>query len=143
MPLQQIEPEWLDSQHRLAWWTMADLWLDGENANAIAAACDGVSGTGYACFRDQGNWSRISNLGLPVILVLQTGKPRLLVMQGFSGDGLLVGSDDDLLTISRDAIEKYWLGEYLVAWPQAPDWPAQIRRGQSGTAVDLVPSPHR
>jgi general secretion pathway protein A len=138
LPLQQIEPGWLDSQHRLAWWTMADLWLDSENANAIAAACDGISGTGYACFRDQGNWSRIRNLGLPVILVLQAGKPRFLVMQGFSGDGLLVGSSEKMATISRDAIEKYWLGEYMVAWPQAPDWPAEIRRGQTGTAVDLV-----
>jgi peptidoglycan hydrolase-like protein with peptidoglycan-binding domain len=137
-PLQQIEPGWLDSQHRLAWRTMAGLWQDGESANAIAASCDGVAGLGYACFRDQGNWSRIRNLGLPVILVLQGEKPRFLVMQGFSGEGLLVGPSESLVTVSREAIEKRWLGEYLVTWPQAPDWPAQIRRGQSGMAVDIV-----
>jgi general secretion pathway protein A len=137
-PLQQIEPGWLDSQHRLAWRTMAGLWQDGEGANAIAASCDGVNGLGYACFHDQGNWSRIRNLGLPVILVLQGDKPRFLVMQGFSGEGLLVGSSENLATVSREAIEKHWLGEYLVTWPQAPDWPAQIRRGQSGRAVEIV-----
>jgi murein L,D-transpeptidase YcbB/YkuD len=25
-----------------------------------------------------------------------------------------------------------------VTWPQAPDWPAEIRRGDSGAAVDIV-----
>jgi len=135
-----IQPEqaWLDEQHRAAWRTMAKLWRDEESANAIASACEGVLGLGYACFRDQGNWSRIRNLGLPVILVLQTDIPKYLVLQGFSPDGLLVNSGDDRVTVSREAIEQLWLGEYLVAWPQAPDWPLQIRRGQTGTAVDIV-----
>jgi general secretion pathway protein A len=136
--LQQIEPAWLDLQHWSAWKTMANLWQDAENADAIAAACDGVSGLGYACFRDQGNWSRIRNLGLPVILVLQGDKARFLVLQGFFGEGLLVGSSENQEAVSREAIENLWLGEYMVAWPQAPDWPAQIRQGQSGKAIDIV-----
>jgi general secretion pathway protein A len=131
-------PEWFDLQHRQAWRTMADLWQDGQNANAIASACDGVSGAGYSCFRDKGNWSRIRNLGLPVILVLQGDSPRYLVLQGFSREGLLVGSAADQVTVSPEVIEEQWLGEYMVAWPQAPDWPTQIRRGQSGAAVDIV-----
>jgi general secretion pathway protein A len=93
---------------------------------------------GYACFRDQGNWSRIRNLGLPVVLVLQGESPRLLVLQGITPEGLLVGPADRPLSVSRDAVEDLWLGEYLVAWPQAPDWPAQIRVGESGAAVDIV-----
>ena len=51
---------------------------------------------------------------------------------------MLVGSGDEMLEVTRDAIESIWLGEYLVIWPQAPDWPVQIRRGESGTAVDIV-----
>ncbi len=134
----QPEQAWLDEQHRTAWRTMAKLWRDENSANAIASACEGVLGLGYACFRDQGNWSRIRNLGLPVILVLQADIPKYLVLQGFSQDGLLVNSGDDRVTVSREAIEQLWLGEYLVAWPQAPDWPLQIRRGQTGAAVDIV-----
>jgi len=134
-----IEPGWLNDQHRLAWRTMAELWQDDQSAFAIASACDGIYGKGYSCLRDQGNWSRIQKLGLPVILVLQAESPKHLVLRGFSQQGLLVGSnDDDLVTVSREAIEALWLGEYLVAWPQAPDWPVQIRRGQSGAAVDIV-----
>ena len=137
-PLLQIDPGWLETQHRLVWNLIAEMWHDGDSAGAIASACDGVSGTGYACLRDQGNWSRIRNLGLPVILVLQDDNPKLVVLSGFSQNGLLVGSGDDVIEVSRDALEKQWLGEYIVAWPQAPDWPGQIRRGESGAAVDIV-----
>lgn len=138
MPLNSVEPAWLDAQHREVWKAVAGLWRDPANARAIASACDGVSGTGYACLRDTGSWSKIEKLGLPVILTLQDQTTRLLIFSGFSARGLLVGSGEDMLEVSRDAIERQWLGEYLVVWPQAPDWPAQISRGESGAAVDIV-----
>jgi general secretion pathway protein A len=137
-PLLRIEPGWLEDQHRTVWRSFAELWQDDGSANAIALACDGVTGTGYACLRDRGSWSRIRKLGLPVILVLQDNSSRLLLFRGFSQHGLLVGSSDDVNEVSRDAVEARWLGEYIVAWPQAPDWPRQIGRGESGAAVDIV-----
>ena len=117
---------------------MADLWRDGQNANAIASACDGQVGTGYACIRERGNWSRIRNLGLPVLLILQGESPRMLLLQGITENTLLVGSGSDLLELLPGAVQSSWLGEYIVVWPQAPDWPLQIRRGESGAAVDIV-----
>jgi general secretion pathway protein A len=42
------------------------------------------------------------------------------------------------MEVSRDAVETKWLGEYMVTWPQAPDWPVQISRGETGAAVDIV-----
>jgi general secretion pathway protein A len=137
-PLLRIEPGWLEDQNRVAWQSFAELWQDGGSTNAIASACDGVSGTGYACLRDRGNWSRIQKLGLPVILILQDEESKLLVLRGFSQQGLLVGTGDNVIEVSREAVEAQWLGEYLVAWPQAPDWPGQIGRGESGAAVDIV-----
>jgi general secretion pathway protein A len=136
--LMQMETDWLDQQHRLVWRTLANLWQDTEAAQAIASACDGVAGTGFACFHDQGNWSRIRNLGLPVVLVLQGDNSNLLVLQGMTREGFLVGPIENPREVSREAIEKLWLGEYLVAWPQAPDWPTQIRVGETGMAVDIV-----
>jgi general secretion pathway protein A len=53
-------------------------------------------------------------------------------------DGLLVGDEHSPREISRAAVENLWLGEFIVAWPQAPDWPSQIQRGQSGMAVDII-----
>lgn len=137
-PLAALDPAWIENQHRTAWRSMADLWQDQQSANAIASSCDGASGMGYACIREQGNWSRIRKLGLPVLLVLQDDSQGMLLLQGFTDDALLVGSGDEMLEVTRDAIESIWLGEYLVIWPQAPDWPVQIRRGESGTAVDIV-----
>lgn len=137
-PQNEIDLGWLDRQHLLAWQSMAELWSDPQRANAIASACDGTTGTGYACIREQGNWSRIRNLGLPVLLVLQGNSPRMLLLQGFTESALLVGSGPDMLEVSRDSVEPRWLGEYVVIWPQAPDWPSQIRRGESGAAVDIV-----
>ena len=133
-----IDSDWLEQQQQKVWQSIAELWQDGNSANAILSACNGVSGTGYACLSDQGNWSRIRKLGLPVILVLHDDSSKFLVLQGFSQDGLLVGSGDNVIEVSRDAVEARWLGEYIVAWPQAPDWPGQIRRGESGAAVDIV-----
>ena len=138
LPQSEIDPAWLDQQHRLAWQSIAQLWRNPQSAYAIASACDGKTGTGYACIREQGNWSRIRNLGLPVLLVLQGESPRMLLLQGITERVLLVGSGPDLLELAPRAVESNWLGEYIVVWPQAPDWPAQIRRGESGAAVDLV-----
>ena len=136
--LVEIDTDWLDAQHQAAWQVVADLWRDGNGASAIQAACDGARRTGYACMREQGNWSRIRLLGLPVVLVLREESTRLLVLQGFAGAALLVGHDTAPTPVSRDAVEQRWLGEYYVVWPQAPDWPAEIRRGESGPAVDIV-----
>jgi len=53
-------------------------------------------------------------------------------------DGLLLGSEESSLEVSRQAVENQWLGEFIVLWPQAPDWPGQVRRGESGDAVDII-----
>jgi general secretion pathway protein A len=134
----ELDRAWLDEQHQAAWQGVADLWRDGGRARAIQAACDGVQRTGYACIREQGNWSRIRQLGLPVVLVLRAEDTRLLVLRGFAGNALLVGHDSASPRVSRDAVEQRWLGEYYVVWPQAPDWPTEIRRGEAGAAVDIV-----
>ena len=122
LPQSEIDPAWLDQQHRLAWQSIAQLWRNPQSAYAIASACDGKTGTGYACIREQGNWSRIRNLGLPVLLVLQGESPRMLLLQGITERVLLVGSGPDLLELAPRAVESNWLGEYIVVWPQAPDW---------------------
>jgi len=137
-PVNRLDSGWLDRQHQTAWRSLARLWQDGGGAGAIQSACDGALRTGYACIREQGNWSRIRQLGLPVVLVLPDEQPRLLVLRGLAGDEVLVGYEDEAMSVTQDVIEQRWLGEYFVVWPQAPDWPAEIRRGESGAAVDIV-----
>jgi general secretion pathway protein A len=136
--LGEVDPGWLDRQHQSAWQTVAGLWQEADAGRAIQAACDGVRRTGFACILDQGNWSRIRQLGLPVVLVLRGEKTRLLVFRGFTDGALLVGGSEAGERVAREAVEQFWLGEYYVAWPQAPDWPTDIQRGESGAAVDIV-----
>ncbi len=133
-----LDRSWLDSQHTWAWKAMAGLWQDQENGQAIQSACDGVQGSGYACLHENGNWARVQQLGLPVLLVLQGEDAKYLLLRGMTEDSLLVGGEDSPLKVSREALGSRWFGEFIVPWPQAPDWPVQIQRGESGAAVDII-----
>jgi len=133
-----LDESWLDSQHETAWQALADLWHDSGRANDMRSACDGVVATGYACLRERGSWARVQQLGLPVLLVLSGEESRHLLLRGMTRLGLLVGDEHSSVEVFRTAVENRWLGEFIVAWPQAPDWPSQIQRGESGMAVDII-----
>jgi general secretion pathway protein A len=137
-PGPMLEESWLDDQHRAAWRALAEMWQSPGKALAIQSACDGAPATGFACLRESGSWARIRELGLPVLLVLRAGETRLLPLTGFSAQDVVVGAPADQRVVARGDIEETWWGDYLVAWPQAPDWPLDIRRGESGPAVDIV-----
>jgi general secretion pathway protein A len=61
-----------------------------------------------------------------------------LLLTGIDEDRLLVGTGTKRQLIDRKALDSKWLGEYIVAWPQAPDWPARVKRGETGAAVTIV-----
>jgi general secretion pathway protein A len=134
----ELDPQWLAEQSMLSWQGLAEAWQDGKRVNALRVACDGQVGTGYACLHIQGNWGKILRLGLPVILVLQGDIEYQLLLTGIDQDRLLVGSGAQRKVVDRNALDSKWLGEYIVAWPQAPDWPAQVQRGEAGPAVAIV-----
>lgn len=138
-----VEPEkvealdnvWLEGHQQSVWQGLADLWNQPGAAFAIQAACNGNNSLGYACLRDQGNWSKISRLGLPTILILYDDTSSFLLLQGVDGDRLLVGAPESSTTVSKESVESRWLGTYLIAWPQAAGWPRLIGRGDTGPAV--------
>ena len=145
-PEETLEPEvlatldkvWLEDHQQVVWQGLADLWRQPGATFVIQAACNGENGLGYACLRDQGNWSKINKLGLPVVLVLQAQTPVYLLLQGLNADRVLVGAADQLITVSKESVESFWLGTYLVPWPQAAGWPSFIRLGDKGSAVATV-----
>ena len=136
--LEDLDAAWLENHQREVWQGLAGLWHQPGGGFAIQAACNGDDSLGYACLRDQGNWSKIKRLGLPVVLVLQRDPAIYLLLQGMRDDHLLVGVSNQLKTISREEVESRWLGAYLVAWPQAPGWPALVARGNTGSAVTTI-----
>lgn len=133
-----LDTAWLNEQQRHVWRDYATLWHDSAAATAIQAACDGNGTLGYACVREQGSWSKIRRLNLPVVLQLEGDNRSNLLLLGMDAERLLVGDPSQPLTIARRAVDAVWLGSYLAAWPQAPDWPATISRGDSGPAVKTI-----
>jgi len=133
-----LDSAWLDAHQQQSWQGLAEVWRDRGAAMALQAACDGDNSRGYACLKDQGSWSKIKRLGLPVILVLQGEVPSYLLLLGMDEGRLLVGIPANPLTVSRNAVESRWLGAYLVAWPQAVGWPSEISRGDDGPAVVTI-----
>lgn len=133
-----LDMAWLADHQQSVWEGLAEMWQQPGAGFAIQAACNGDNTAGYACLRDQGNWSKVDWLGLPTILVLRGDTPSYLLLQGLDGDRLLVGSGEQLNTFSKGSVESMWLGTYLIAWPQAEGWPPFIGRGGTGPAVTTV-----
>jgi len=133
-----LDEDWLGQQNAMAWHGLAELWNRESQSDAIRLSCAGAQGTGFACLHGEGNWSRIQRLGLPALLVLQSDQPRYLLLRGVGESQALVGVGEAARWIPRSLIEDYWLGRYVLPWPQAPEWPSHIRRGERGEAVDIV-----
>jgi general secretion pathway protein A len=133
-----LDPVWLAEQQGKVWQQYAELWRDDTSAITIQKACDGDSGGGYACLRGQGSWSKIKRLGLPVVLELQADPTSFVLLQGIDNDRLLLGGPLQRLTVAKEAVDSQWLGAYLVAWPHAAGWPAEVGRGDSGPAVETI-----
>jgi len=132
-----LDSGWLESHQQEVWQGFANVWNDAEAANAVRAACNGENRTGYACLRDQGSWSKIKRLDLPVILILQGEYPSMLLVLGMDDERVLVGGGQPI-TLSRGEVDRRWMGSYLVAWPQASGWPAEIGLGDNGSATLTV-----
>ena len=133
-----LDSAWLENHQQEVWQELADIWHDNGAADAVRAACNGENGRGYACLHDRGNWSKIKRLDLPVVLVLQGDYPSRLLLRGMDEDRLLIGGSVQPLTVTRNVVDSRWLGSYLVAWPQAPGWPAEVSRGDNGAAAATI-----
>lgn len=133
-----LDSAWLENHQQEVWQELADVWHDNGAADAVRAACNGENGRGYACLHDRGNWSKIKRLDLPVVLVLQGDYPSRLLLRGMDEDRLLIGGSVQPLTVTRNVVDSRWLGSYLVAWPQAPGWPAEVSRGDNGAAAATI-----
>ena len=133
-----LDPDWLARHQQAVWQGLEELWQHPGAAFSIQAACNADNSKGYACLSDQGSWSKIRHLGLPVVLVLQGQAQNYLLLHGIDGDRLLVGATDQLQTVSKESVELRWLGSYLVVWPQASEWPAVVQRDDSGPAVTTI-----
>lgn len=135
---QALTAEWLADQHLLAYPALAQLWHEPDQSKELLLACEGMTARGFACLTERGNWARVKNLGLPVILVLRAEGDKHVLLRGINRQRILLGAGSNSQWFQRDKVDELWMGEYIVAWPQSPDWPPQIRRGDNSAAMDIV-----
>lgn len=135
---QALTAEWLADQHLLSYPALAQLWQEPDQVKELLLACEGATARGFACLTERGSWAKVKNLGLPVILVLRAQGDKHVLLRGINRQRILLGAGSNPQWFQRDKIDALWMGEYIVAWPQSPDWPQQIRRGDNSAAMDIV-----
>ncbi|MCC5864897.1 MAG: AAA family ATPase [Wenzhouxiangella sp.] len=113
---------------------MASNW-PGLSASEIAAACNGEPPGPVACLRKRGSWGFIEQIGLPVILRLVEPERAHVLLTGIEGSHLVLRHQGQEYRAPLHQIDRRWLGEFLVAWP---DDGSILRRGDVGPAVERM-----
>lgn len=90
---------------------------------AGADMCREVALQGLACYESRGSLESLRRLDLPAVLtlVLPGGGPGYVPLVGLKSDLGLVKSGEQLVEVSRQQLEKDWLGSFVLLWqpPQA------------------------
>lgn len=133
-----LDSDWLQRQDARSFEHLAALWGAPDAGTSLRTACRRDQADGYACLRMAGSWARLRQLGLPVLLHLGGDDAGYLLLQGISGDNVMVGGDESLRELPIAALEDRWLGDFSVVWPQADDWPRALGEGAEGEAVTRV-----
>ncbi|MCF6264450.1 MAG: AAA family ATPase [Xanthomonadales bacterium] len=110
------------------WSGMAQVWGIPGQGSMLAESCQQKTANGFACLQLQGNWRRVRDLNLPVIIELGAGdNPDYLLLTKLLSDQAEIYP---LGMLSLQALDQYWRGRYFVIWPQDPDWPTTIHTDQ-------------
>ena len=117
---------------------LASMWDAGLSADLLGPDCGASYSAGFSCLQFQGNWQRIRNLGLPAVLALTGAGERAVLLQGLTDEFALLAGPQGPETVPLKDLESHWLGQYKIIWPQAQDWPRQLKSGNQGPAVTIV-----
>lgn len=131
-------PAWVsmleDASQRSAFAEMASAW-PGMFTAEVSAACQGESHGRVACLSKRGSWAYIEQLGLPVILRLAEPEEAYVLLSGMENNHLILRHQGQDYRAPLHHLDRRWLGEFLVAWP---DDGSILRRGDSGDEVERM-----
>lgn len=103
----------------ISWQHYFRLWQLDESILWPHPDCPDISLTGMACQHRQGNLNQIEALNTPVMLQLKN--QSLLLLIGLSENQAKIVDNQGQRLVSRQQINKQWLGSYRVLWPIAPE----------------------
>ncbi len=133
-------PAWqavLEDATTVSAWAEAAVSWPGLSREDIAQACaaPGTVVGGVACLALRGNWSYIAQINLPVILRLSSdasGVPPHVLLVGIEGEQLLLRHAGQDFRAPMRQIERRWLGDFYVIWPDDGEI---LRQGGSSDSV--------
>jgi general secretion pathway protein A len=148
VPVPYLPGDALDQRARLAgesplpaWSQLLGLWTvrAQEATPAGAAACPPALAPGLYCLRGRASLDKLSALGRPVLLRLQTVEGEAwAVLLGADALRVRLWLGGGRFDTDRLALERYWRGDYAAIW-RGPRFllPAPAL-GDSGPAVDWI-----
>ena len=122
-----------------AWIEAASIWPE-LNRGDIAEACQAPGSVvgGVACLALRGSWVYIEQIGLPVILRLDSGAgvpDRHILMVGLEGEQLVLRHQGQDVRAPVRQVDRRWLGDFYVVWPDGGDI---LRQGDRDAAVQRM-----
>jgi general secretion pathway protein A len=102
--------------------------------------CDAARAAGLRCLSGDGDWQRLSSLGLPVVLQLNAGDshPHYALLQHLDDERLSLRIGGQSVDYWLNELEGAWRGRFITLWRP----PAEVRRslfpGNRGTDVAWV-----
>lgn len=124
-----------------AWNRLLALWLlRADEADAGSAArCPLIVSPGVYCLRGTGSLTKLAALRRPVILRLSDGRIEAwVVLLGIGKNTVRLALGGESIDLARDELDRVWLGEYYAVWRAPSVVPGNLRRGDSGVAVDWL-----
>lgn len=121
--------------HLLALWTLRARDADVRTAQR----CPLQLGAGVYCLRSAGSLAKLETLRRPVVLRLGSGgREAWAVLLGSGEARVRLLLDGETVEAPRALFERLWLGEFHVIW-RAPGFiSGNLRRGDSGPAIDWL-----
>ena len=148
VPVPYLPGDALDQRARLAgasplpaWNQLLGLWAvrAQETTPSAAAACPPALAPGLYCLRGRASLDKLSALGRPALLRLQTAEGEAwAVLLGADALRVRLWLGGGRFDTDRLALERYWRGDYAAIWRGPAFLLPPPAAGDSGPAVDWI-----
>ncbi|MEK7990021.1 MAG: AAA family ATPase [Thiotrichaceae bacterium] len=127
--LSVLENKGIPSNTQAAFDTLFQLWGMDYNSLAGNTACERALTKGLTCVYQTGKWKDIKNYNRPTVieLVTELGEQHHAVVTQIQDDLVTLNFDGKIFDFSKQQINDYWLGQFLLLW-QPPSVPTPILR---------------
>ncbi|MCH8500063.1 MAG: AAA family ATPase [Marinobacter sp.] len=104
------------------------LWGHDYQPASSPIACNFADTAGLRCLHRQGSWRSLTTLDRPAILRLSVPQKGdfYLTLQSVEGDKVKVLMADESVTLDRQDLERYWMGDFTLLWRLPPSGQAVI-----------------